>query len=77
MPNDYRASQGWFSKFKRPYGISILKVYGEILSSHTSTITLFINALSTKMHQMEVTNERLFNAYYAPIQKGRTNLSHS
>lgn len=61
-PNDFRASQGWFSKFKRRYGIRILKVCGEILSSDTSTITPFIYALRAKMHEMEILNEQLYNA---------------
>lgn len=61
-PNEFRASQGWFTKFKRRYGIRILKVCGEILSSDTSKITSFIHTLRAKMREMEITNEQLYNA---------------
>lgn len=60
--DNFLASDGWFRKFKRRYGLRFLKVCGEILSSDTSTITPFIHQLRAKMTEMQLTHAQLYNA---------------
>lgn len=60
--NDFCASDGWFQKFKRRFGIRFLKICGEILSSDTSDITSFIHRFRAKVTEMQLTNEQLYNA---------------
>lgn len=56
------ASDGWLTKFKRRHGIRFLKVCGEILSSDTSSITPFIHRFRSKITEMGLTNEQIYNA---------------
>lgn len=59
---DFVASDGWLSKFIRRHGIRFSKVWGEILSSDTSSITPFVHRFRNKITEMGLTNEQIYNA---------------
>lgn len=59
---EFVASDGWLSKFKRRHGIRFLAVCGEILSSDTSSITPFVHRFRSKVTEMGLTNEQIYNA---------------
>lgn len=58
----FEASEGWLWKFKRRRGIRFLKVCGEILSSDSTAITPFVHRFRSKVNEMELTNNQIYNA---------------
>lgn len=58
----FRASEGWFHKFKQRVGIRFVKICGEKLDSDTSAVQPFINRLNGKIEEMGVTEEQIYNA---------------
>lgn len=60
--NNFVASDGWFGKFKRRFGIRFLKICGEILSSDIELITPYIHRFRAKIAEMGLTNAQIYNA---------------
>lgn len=60
--NAFSASNGWFEKFKRRFGIRLLTMSGEKLSADLNHITPFIHRLRSQMDEMEITENQLYNA---------------
>lgn len=60
--DDFRASVGWFEKFKQRHGIRFLQMSGEKLSADESQISSFIENLNAKITQLGLTPEQLYNA---------------
>lgn len=60
--NAFVASNGWFEKFKRRFGVRILTISGEKLSADLTNITPFIHRLRAKMHEMNISENQLYNA---------------
>ncbi|XP_049303745.1 jerky protein homolog-like [Bactrocera dorsalis] len=59
--NAFRASDGWFTKFKKRHGIRFLKIGGEILSSDIASITPFIHRFRAKVTEMGLIESQLYN----------------
>lgn len=60
--DSFNASEGWFSRFKRRFGIRYLKICGEILSSDVSAVRSFINRFRHKINEMKLTDMQIYNA---------------
>lgn len=61
-PESFRASDGWFHKFKKRVGIRYLKICGEKLDSDHGAVRPFLNRLNDKIEQMGLTKEQIYNA---------------
>lgn len=59
---NFNASEGWFSNFKRRYGIRFLQISGEKLSSPVELIDPFKIKLKETMEKMEISLDQLYNA---------------
>lgn len=66
--NAFVASNGWFGKFKRRYGIRVLTIGGEKLSADLSQITPFIHRLRAQMLEMNIGENQLYNADESGLQ---------
>lgn len=60
--NNFNASRGWVTKFKKRHGIRNLKVSGEKLSSDPSVVKPFLQKLTNKIREMQVEANQLYNA---------------
>lgn len=60
--NEFAASNGWFGRFKSRYGIRHLTISGEKLSADLSSITPFIHRLRSKMTELDIKEDQLYNA---------------
>lgn len=58
----FTASTGWLVKFKRRYGIRLLKVTGEKLSSQPELVDPFKIKLKEKIDEMQLSKDQLYNA---------------
>lgn len=58
----FHASPGWMQKFKSRYGIRLLKVCGEKLSSQPELIEPFMASLADSIKKMNLDNEQIYNA---------------
>ena len=56
------ASDGWLTKFKKRYGIRLLKESGEKLSSSKELVAPFVNKLASTIMEHGLSNEAIFNA---------------
>lgn len=56
------ASDGWLTKYKKRYGIRLLKESGEKLSSAKELVAPFINKLAAVIKEHSLTLEAVFNA---------------
>lgn len=59
---EFEASEGWLWKFKRRRGIRFLKICGEILSSDSTAITPFVHRFRSKVQEMGLSNNQIYNA---------------
>lgn len=60
-PN-FNASDGWLQGFKKRYGIRLLQISGEKLSSLPQLVDPFKEKLRAKMAELELCNDQLYNA---------------
>ncbi|XP_036322266.1 tigger transposable element-derived protein 7-like [Rhagoletis pomonella] len=60
--NTFFASDGWLTKFKKRYGIRLLKESGEKLSSSKELVAPFIKELSSVTEKHNLSHEAVFNA---------------
>lgn len=58
----FHASAGWMQKFKSRYGIRLLKVCGEKLSSQPELVEPFMASLADSIRNMDLDNEQIYNA---------------
>ncbi|XP_037827591.1 jerky protein homolog-like isoform X2 [Lucilia sericata] len=58
----FNASDGWLQRFKKRYGVRLLKVSGEKLSSQPELVDPFKLKLKQKIEEMELCNDQLNNA---------------
>lgn len=58
----FNASDGWFQKFKMRYGVRLLKVCGEKLSSQPELVQPFKRKLENKIHELNLCDHQLYNA---------------
>lgn len=58
----FHASDGWFHKFKKRVGMRYIKICGEKLSSDVAAVQPFIDRLNTKIDEMGITVEQIYNA---------------
>ncbi|XP_050322584.1 LOW QUALITY PROTEIN: jerky protein homolog-like [Bactrocera neohumeralis] len=58
----FNASDGWLQRFKKRYGVRLLKVSGEKLSSQPQLVDPFKLKLKQKIEEMELCNDQLYNA---------------
>lgn len=56
------ASSGWLNRFKQRYGIRLLKISGEKLSSQPELVNPFIEKLRNKIEELKLTPELIYNA---------------
>ncbi|XP_037959124.1 jerky protein homolog-like [Teleopsis dalmanni] len=59
---DFYASDGWFQGFKKRYGIRLLQISGEKLSSQSQLVDPFKEKLKDKIAEFELCNDQLYNA---------------
>lgn len=59
---DFHASDGWLKNFKSRFGIRLLQISGERLSADESEIPDFILKLDTKINEMGLTPDQVYNA---------------
>ena len=52
---NFRASEGWFNNFESRYGIRLLTVSGESLSSDNAAVEPFIEMFRKKVEEMGLT----------------------
>lgn len=60
--DDFRASDGWFENFKKWHGIRFIQMSGEKLSADETDVANFIKSLSTKISELGLTPEQVYNA---------------
>lgn len=60
--DDFRASDGWLENFKKRHGIRFIQMSGEKLSADETEIANFIKSLSTKISELGLTPEQVYNA---------------
>lgn len=59
---DFKASDGWFQNFKKRFGIRILKICGEKLSSQAELVEPFLKKLANKIKELDLIPDQLYNA---------------
>lgn len=60
--DDFKASSGWFHRFKKRYGIRQLTVCGEKLSSNESAVQPFQREFLHKVNEMGLVPDQVYNA---------------
>lgn len=60
--DDFKASDGWFTKFKVRYGIRLLTVTGEKLSSDDAAVDPFIKRFLKHVDEVGLTGDQVYNA---------------
>ncbi|CAG4987678.1 unnamed protein product [Parnassius apollo] len=60
--DDFRASDGWLDKFKKRFGIRLLTVSGEKLSSDESAVQPFIQHFKNKVEELGLLPDQIYNA---------------
>lgn len=58
----FHASSGWLSGFKSRFGIRLLKVSGEKLSSDTRAVEPFKHKLSNIIYELKLCKDQIYNA---------------
>lgn len=58
----FTASSGWLMRFKKRYGIRLLKITGEKLSSQPELVDPFKKKLKEKIEEMQLSKDQLYNA---------------
>ncbi|XP_022823355.1 jerky protein homolog-like [Spodoptera litura] len=59
---NFKASDGWFQNFKSRYGIRLLTITGEKLSSDTSAVAPFVEKFKKKVDDLGLTPDQVYNA---------------
>lgn len=59
---DFRASDGWLTKFKTRYGIRLLTVTGEQVSSDHAAVSPFIERFRQTIVELGLCDEQVYNA---------------
>lgn len=59
--DDFIASDGWLTKFKKRFNLRILKISGEKLSCNTESAILFINDFKKIILENEFVQEQIYN----------------
>lgn len=60
--SDFHASDGWLSRFKKRYGIRLLKQTGEKLSARQDLVQPFKNHFHNLVSEQNLTRDAIFNA---------------
>lgn len=60
--SDFSASDGWLQNFKHRFGIRLLKISGEKLSTNPELVNPFKQDLQSMIERLNLTNEQLYNA---------------
>lgn len=60
--DDFKASDGWFAKFKERYGIRLLTVTGEKLSSDNAAVDPFMKRFQEHVDELGLTGDQVYNA---------------
>lgn len=60
--SDFFASDGWLEKFKKRYGIRLIAISGEKLSSQQELVEPFKILLKNKIEEMGLCEEQIYNA---------------
>ncbi|XP_039964097.1 jerky protein homolog isoform X2 [Bactrocera tryoni] len=60
--SNFNASDGWLQGFKKRYGIRLLQISGEKLSSLPQLVDPYKEKLRAKMAELELCNDQLYNA---------------
>lgn len=60
--SDFRASDGWLTKFKTRYGIRLLTVTGENVSSDHAALSPFIERFWHTIAELDLCDEQVYNA---------------
>lgn len=60
--SDFKASDGWLTKFKKRHGIRKLSVTGEKLSSDTEAVEPFKKKFLSKIEELGLIHEQIYNA---------------
>lgn len=58
----FSASSGWLQKFRKRYGIRMISISGEKLSSQPELVEPFKAALQNKIKEMDLCQEQIYNA---------------
>lgn len=58
----FNASDGWLQGFKKRYGVRLLKITGEKLSSQSLLVEPFKIKLKQKIEEMGLCHDQLYNA---------------
>uniref|UniRef100_A0A2A4K1H2 HTH CENPB-type domain-containing protein n=1 Tax=Heliothis virescens TaxID=7102 RepID=A0A2A4K1H2_HELVI len=60
--DDFRASDGWLDKFKKRFGIRLLTISGEKVSSDESAVQPFIQHFKNKVEELGLLPDQIYNA---------------
>lgn len=58
----FSASNGWLNRFKKRYGIRLLQISGEKLSSQPELVNPFKKTLNGVIERLNLTSEQIYNA---------------
>lgn len=59
---EFNASDGWLQNFKKRHGVRLLQISGEKLSSQPQLVDPFKMKLKTKIEELGLVNDQLYNA---------------
>lgn len=75
----FNASDGWLQRFKKRYGVRLLKITGEKLSSQPQLVDPFKQKLKEKIKEMDLCKDQIYNAdesgLFWKLLPGRTYVS--
>lgn len=60
--HNFNASDGWLQKFKKRYGVRLLKISGEKLSAQPQLIDPFKEKLRSKIEELGLCEDQIYNA---------------
>lgn len=60
--SSFNASNGWLNRFKKRYGIRLLQISGEKLSSQPELVDPFKETLTSIIERLDLTTEQIYNA---------------